>query len=265
MAIPSPRPGAAALVTGASSGIGEQLARQLAARGHDLVVVARRSDRLEALAAELGDRHRRRVEVIAADVSEPPGRDAVLAEIDAFGLDIDVLIASAGFGMGGPFLEQDAERIQLMVRTNVESTFLLTRALAPAMVARGSGAIMLVSSLAGNQPMPHFGAYAATKAAVTSLAETLSLELGSHGVTVTALCPGGVRTEFSQIASMEESERRVPNALLIGPEECAKEALAGLEAGRRIVMPRRAVRAFAWFGDHAPRRVWLPLCRWLLG
>jgi uncharacterized protein len=260
VAIPAPRTGAAALITGASSGIGEELARQLCARGHDAVIVARRRDRLEALAEQLRAGGTRRVEVITADVSEPAGRTALLADVQALGLEIDILIPSAGFGMGGAFIEEEWERIQLMIRTNLESSFALTRALAPAMVARKSGAIMLVSSMAGNQPMPGFGAYAATKAAVTSMAETLHWELGRSGVTVTALCPGGVWTEFAQVADMASAERRQPKAFMISPEECARAALAGLDAGKRIVMPRRSIRALAWFGDHAPRRLWLPLC-----
>jgi short-subunit dehydrogenase len=260
MAIPTPRPGAAALITGASSGIGAELARQLCARGHDAILVARRRDRLEVLADELRAGGTRRVEVLTADVSEPADRAALLADIEALGLEVDILIPSAGFGMGGTFIDEDPERIALMIRTNVEAGFALTRALAPAMVARRSGAIMLVSSFAGNQPMPGFGAYAATKAAVTSLAETLHYELGRHGVTVSALCPGGVRTEFSAVAEMATAEKRMPGALMIDPEPCARAALEGLERGQRIIMPRRAVRALAWFGNHAPRRVWLPLC-----
>jgi hypothetical protein len=119
--------------------------------------------------------------------------------------------------------------------------------------------------MAGAAPMPNFGAYAATKAAATSLAQSLHWELGRSGVTVTALCPGGVRTEFSEVAVMERTERRTPNALMIEPDECAREALAGLERGDRIVMPRRAVRAFAWLGTHGPRRLWLPLVGRMMG
>jgi short-subunit dehydrogenase len=247
------------LITGASSGIGAELARQLAARGHDLVLVARRRERLEELATELRGDGARRVEVLAADVSEREPRTALLAEIAALGLDIDVLIPCAGFGMGGPFADADPERLELMVRTNVEAVVAMTRALTPPMAARGRGAVLLISSMAGNQPMPNFGAYAATKAAVTSLAESLHWELGRSSVTVTVLCPGGVRTEFADVAGMRVAEGRTPKAFMIDAPECARAGLDGLERGERIVMPRRAVRAFAWFGAHAPRRVWLPL------
>jgi short-subunit dehydrogenase len=259
MAIPAPRPDAAALITGASSGIGAELARGLCARGHGVILVARRRERLEQLAGELRAAGAGRVEVLTADVSDPGSRRELLAAIAALGLEIDVLAPCAGFGMGGPFVQAPPERLELLVRTNVEAVFALVRALTPAMVSRRRGAVLIISSMAGNQPMPHFGAYAATKAAMTSLAESLHWELGRHGVTVTALCPGGVYTEFAQVAAMLAAERRTPKAFMIGAEECARAGLEGLERGERIVMPRRAVRAFAWFGAHAPRRLWLPL------
>jgi short-subunit dehydrogenase len=265
MAIPTPRPGAAALITGASSGIGAELARGLVARGHDAILVARRQDRLAAFARELSDGGRRRIEVIAADISDPDSRAGLLADVAQCGLDVDVLVACAGFGMGGPFIDADPDRIQQLIRTNVEGTFLLTRALAPEMTARGRGAILLVSSMAGNQPMPNFGAYAATKAAVTSLAESLHWELSRYGVTVTAMCPGGVRTEFSEVAGMLGTESRTPKMLMAEPAEIAEAGLRALAHNKRVVIPRRTVRAFAWMGGHAPRRVWLPLVGRLMG
>jgi hypothetical protein len=264
MAIPPPRPGAAALITGASSGIGAEVAKQLAARGHDLVIVARRRERLEALAAELRARHGRRVEILAADVADRESRAELLADIERLGLEIDVFIPSAGFGLGGLFAESAPERLELLVRTNVEAVVAMTRALVPQMIARRSGAILIVSSTAGAAPMPNFGTYAATKAAMTSFAETLHWELGRHGITVTALCPGGVWTEFAEVAGMDEAEDRTPKALMIGVEDCVTAALAGLERGDRIVMPKRTVRAFAAFGKYGPRKVWLPLVGKLL-
>jgi short-subunit dehydrogenase len=260
MAIPAPRADAAAFVTGASSGIGAECARQLCARGHNVVLVARRRDRLEALAAELQSRHGRRVEVISCDLADADARAAIPDQLAALGLAADVLVLCAGFGMTGPFLSQSDERITTMLRTNVESTMMLCRTLIPPMVDRHSGAVLIVSSMAGRQPMPNFGAYAATKAAVTSFAEALHSELKPHGITVTALTPGGVRTEFSDIAGGSDVEARVP-ALMIDPAECVEAGLAALEEGRRIVMPLRAVRVFSWFGAHAPRAIWLPLCR----
>jgi short-subunit dehydrogenase len=261
VSIPAPREGGAALVTGASSGIGAALARELCGRGHDAILVARRRDRLETLAAELRERHGRRVEVVPCDLADPDARRGLSAEIARRGLDVDVLVLCAGFGLAGPFLSQSSDRITSMVRTNVEAVMALTRELIPPMATRGSGAVLIVSSMAGNQPMPNFGAYAATKAAMTSFAESLHCELAPSGVTVTALCPGGVRTEFSQVAGATRAERRTPSALMISADECARAGLEGLSEGRRIVTPRLAVRMFTWFGGHAPRAIWLPLCR----
>lgn len=261
MAIPPPREASAALVTGASSGIGQDIARILAARGHNLVLVARRRDRLEALAAQFPHL---RVEVLPADVADAASRQELIAAVAATGLDIEVAVLSAGFGMGGPFLAHDPDRVVQMIRTNLESTMVLTHALLPAMAARHRGAVLIVSSMAGNQPMPQFGAYAATKAAVTSFGEMLSHEAGRSGVTVTVLAPGGVRTEFSDVAGMGKQEAELPGGLLMGAQECAEAAIAGMDKGQRVVMPRRAVRAFAWAGKHLPRKVWLPLCNRLM-
>jgi short-subunit dehydrogenase len=261
MSIPAPRQGGAALITGASSGIGAALARGLCARGHDAILVARRRDRLESLAARLREQHGRRVEVIPCDLADADARGGLSGEIARRGLDVDVLVLSAGFGLAGPFLSQSSDRITTMVRTNVEAVMALSRELLPPMTARRSGAVLIVSSMAGNQPMPYFGAYAATKAAMTSFAESLHCELAPSGVTVTALCSGGVRTEFSQVAGATSAERRTPSALMISADECARAGLEGLEEGRRIVTPRLAVRLFTWFGGHAPRAIWLPLCR----
>jgi hypothetical protein len=263
MAIPAPRQGGAALITGASSGIGAELARQLSERGHDAILVARRRDRLDHLAAELRARNGHRAEVIACDLADADARAGLGDEIASLGLEVDILILCAGFGIAGPFLEQSDDRITGMLRTNIEATIGLSRALIPPMAEGGSGAVLIVSSMAGNQPMPNFGVYAATKAAITSFAEALHAELRPRGVTVTALCPGGVRTEFSEVAGATKAERRTPSAFMIDPDECAREALVALEQGRRMVVPKRAVRLFVWFGAHAPRAVWLPMCRWL--
>jgi hypothetical protein len=261
MSIPVPTAGRAALITGASSGIGLELARQLCARGHDAILVARRTERLDALATELRQRYDRRVEVLTCDLADADARSTLVTELNTLDLELDVLVLCAGFGLGGPFLSEDPDRITTMVRTNVEAVMALCRALIPPMAQRRNGAVLLVSSMAGNQPMPNFGAYAATKAAVTSLAETLHCELAEHRLTVTALCPGGVTTEFAQVGGMAEVEKRTPSAIMIGPKACARAGLKGLEQGKRIVMPKVGVRALAWFGSHAPRALWLPLCK----
>ena len=253
-----------ALVTGASSGIGLELARQLADRGHNLVLVARRRERLSEIADELRAGRSVRVEVVACDVSDPASRAALVDAVNAFGLTVDLLALSAGFGMGGPFTQQDPDRLQLMMRTNLEAVVMLTRVYAPQMQARGDGAILIVSSMAGCSPMPNFGAYSATKAGVTSFAEMLNEELRGTGVTVTVLCPGDVPTEFAGIASVESARKRIPGALSISAADCARAGLDGLAAGRRQVIPRPAVRLLYRVGQHSPRSVWLPLARRLM-
>jgi short-subunit dehydrogenase len=255
--IPAPQRGSVALVTGASSGIGRELARQLSARGHDLVLVARRRDRLDQLAAELSTR----AEVVACDVSEPEGR----AQIADMNLTVDVLCPCAGFGMGGEFIAQDQDRVRLMIRTNVESTVALCGMFAPGMAERRRGAILIVSSIAGNQPMTLFGAYSATKAAVTSFGESLHEELRPYGVTVTVLCPGAVATEFASVAEMTNAERRVHGTPLTAtPQATARAGLDALEAGKRHVVPGGVVKVLHFTGGHAPRTIWLRACRKLM-
>ena len=252
------------MITGASSGIGAELARQLCARGHDVVLVARRKEKLDELAAELSERHGRRVETLSIDVADADSRAELPGELDGLGLEIDVMCLNAGFGMGGPFLSQDPDRIQQLVRTNVEGVFAISRMLLPAMAERRRGALLITSSYAGFQPMPNFGAYAATKAAATSFAEMLSREVADSGITVTALCPGGVWTEFADVAGMAHNAEAMPGALMIDADECARQAIEGLDAGKRIVMPKATVRAFSQFGRHAPRALWLRLCQRML-
>jgi uncharacterized protein len=261
MAIPDPRPGSIALITGASSGIGREVVRQLAARGHDLVLVARRRDRLEQLADELRSPDGRRVEVVAADVSEPGDREALRERIESLGLTVDVLAPCAGFGLGGPFISEDPERVRLMIRTNFESVVSLTGMFAPGMAARRRGAILIVSSIAGNQPMTYFGVYSATKAALTSFGETLHEELRPAGVSVTVLCPGAVATEFASVAAMTSAERRMPAGMIATPEATARAGLEALTSGRRHLVPGGATRALHFTGGHAPRGLWLRACR----
>lgn len=264
MSIPAPRAGSAAFVTGASSGIGEALARDLAALGHDVVVVARRRDRLEALAAELTDKYRVRVEILVSDLADADDRARMLRELDQLGLELDVVVLCAGFGMVGPFLSHDADRVTTLLRTNVESTFALARALTPAMAARGRGAVLFVSSMAGNQPMPNFAPYSASKAAVTSLGESLHCELKPHGVTVSVLAPSVVDTEWSGVAEATHQESKQPAFMTATAAQCSKSGLRALRKGRRIVVPLPQARAFAWVTAHLPRAIWLPACRKML-
>jgi len=264
MSLVAPQPGSVALITGASSGIGLELARQISARGHDTILVARRRPELEALAAELSAGGRRS-EVIVADVSEPAERARLQEEVAALGVSVDVLALCAGFGTGGPFIEQDRARMLLLLRTNVESTIALAAAYTPAMARAGRGSVLIVSSMAGNQPMPNFSVYAASKAAVTSFAESLHQELRSAGVTVTALCPGAVATDFAAIAEMTDAEGRMPKFMIATARDTAAAGLAALECGRRRVVPGLGTQVLTFTGGHLPRGLWLRACQKLMG
>jgi short-subunit dehydrogenase len=212
MALPPPRPDSTALVTGASSGIGSEFARGLAARGHGVTLVARRRDRLERLASELAERHSVRTEVIAADLAEPHERDRLAAEIERRGLTVEILVNNAGFGIYVPFADSDRQRELQQVRLLVEAVVDLDARYVPGMVDRGRGAVINVASTAGFQPLPGNGTYSASKAFVLCHSESLHEEVRSHGVTVTAVCPGPVETEFLEV-SQPVFQRRVPRLL----------------------------------------------------
>jgi len=263
MTLPKPDSASAALVAGASAGIGSEIAKLLAERGHALVLVARRKDRLTALADELSDKHGVRVETIAADLGKPTPRGKIPGRIEELGLQIEILINNAGFATGGePFHEADPERELEQVRVDVEAVVALTSAFLPAMVARGRGAVLNVASTAGMQPMPYSAGYAAAKAYVLSFSEAVHQEVRGHGVTVTALAPGPVETDFWQIAGWETSggksfERAVPGTL-ISPAEAARAAVEGLERGERVVVPGLPIRAAMLASRYIPHMLKLP-------
>jgi short-subunit dehydrogenase len=267
VALPPVRPGATCLITGASSGIGAALARGLAARGHGVTLVARREDRLRELAGELTAEHGVLAEAIAADVSDPAGRTALLAELGDRRLDVEVLVNNAGFGSGGPFTELDGEREASMVRTNVEAVVALTSAFVPAMVERGRGAVLNVASLIAFQPVPYQATYGATKAFVLSFTDALHEELRDTGVTVTAVCPGPVRTEFGEMGGFGGADERIPGPLWLSAEKVARDALTAVERGDRISVPGPHNRIAALWGQHLPRSILLPLIRqvWPVG
>jgi len=264
MTIPAPSPGSAAFITGASSGIGKALARSLAARGHDVVLVARRREQLETLAEELRSEHEIRADVVVADLADDTDRTRLLADVHVLDRPFDVLVLCAGFGMVGPYVDHDAARMTTMVRTNIEATFTLAHALIPPMVARARGAVLFVSSMAGNQPMPNFAPYAATKAAVTSLGEALHSELKPHGITVSVLAPAMVATEFSTVAQAERHASRQPKFLTATADQCAGASLVALDKGKRKVVPLVQARIFARIAQQLPRGIWLPVCRKML-
>jgi short-subunit dehydrogenase len=259
VALPEPSSSSIALVTGASSGIGAAIARELASRGHAVALVARREERLADLAAELSAERGVRAESLAADVATPEGRDRLAAHLADLGLEVEVLVNNAGFGAFGTAHGLERDRQVEMVRVNCEALLDLQARYSPAMATRRRGAILNVASTASFQPLPGSATYAATKAFVLSLSEATHAELAGRGVTVTALCPGPVRTEFGAIAGVERQEGQLPGPFWTSVEQVARDAVDGLAKGKRVVIPGVLNRAGAIGGQHVPRAVVLPL------
>lgn len=260
MPLPTPSPTTTAVVTGASSGIGADLARELAARGHGLTLVARREDRLRDLADELSGTVR--VEVIACDVANAEARADLLAEVERRGLTTDILINNAGIGTIGPVVDSTPEAEINQVRVNVEAVIDLTTRAVQQMVPRGRGAILNVGSTAGFQPFPGQSGYAATKAFVRSYTDGLRGELAGTGVTVAALHPGPVRTEFLVTAGMDERTfaAAFPKFLWIPSRDVAKKGIEALESGRSVI-PGWQNEIPARVFEFLPRRLLLPLIK----
>jgi short-subunit dehydrogenase len=261
MALPPPSDSSTALVTGASSGIGAEIARGLATRGHGLTLTARRLERLQELAEELSGAHGVRVEPIAADISEQEERDRVAAEIEARGLTVEILVNNAGHGDSGETHRTERARLLSMVRLNCEALLDFHARYTAEMAERGRGAVINVASTAAFQPIPGTGTYAATKAFVLSLSESSHAELAGSGVTVTVLCPGPVKTEFMETAGVAAAEEQVPGIFWTDVEDVAREAVEGADKGKRVVVPGLLNRAGALSGQHSPRALVLPLAR----
>jgi short-subunit dehydrogenase len=240
-----------ALITGASSGIGVQLANELARRGRDLTLVARRADRLQELAEQISGEHGVRVEWIASDLTDAADRDRIAPEVASRDQVVDVLINNAGMGTVGRFQQLPIGPEFQMIRLNVEAMVALCGAFVPGMVDRGRGAVLNVASVSGFMPVPRQATYAASKAFVLTFTESLTLDLDGTGVTATALCPGPVKTEFGGIIE------GLPERLYVEPERVAREAIDGLEEGDRTVIPGGGNKMNAVFGRHAPRAVFM--------
>ncbi len=223
-----------ALVTGASSGIGAELARIHAERKGNLVLVARRADRLEALKAELEQAHGITAHVIAKDLSDPEAPQQIHDELAAQDVQIDYLINNAGFGYAGLFHEQNWARNEAMIKVNVVALAALTRLFAPEMAARGSGRILNVASMAGFLPGPLQAVYYATKAFVVSFSEATNNELAGTGVTVTALCPGPVKTEFLDQANLKHVRGL---ARYVSAHGVAQAGYDAMRKGKTIIVP----------------------------
>lgn len=235
--------GCTALVTGASSGLGSEFARQLAPHAARLVLVARRNERLEEIAADLRRLHPQLdMRVFAADLAVHDRRTALVEWLASEQIHVDFLINNAGIGDHGDFASGDWHRIQAMLDVNIHALTHLTHALVDRMLVKGRAAILNVSSVAGFFPIPKMAVYAATKAYVTSFSEALGIELRPKGITVTALCPGPVPTEFFEIASRageEDSEHhfRPPTAFSFSAADVVREGLRAVSRDRRRVVP----------------------------
>jgi hypothetical protein len=237
-----------ALITGASAGLGVEFARQLSARGHRLVLAARRKDRLDTLAKELGN-----ARAVAIDLSKKDAAAKLLADVEAAGEQIEVLVNNAGFGLIGAFAELDAKRLRQMIDLNVGTLTDLCRAVAPQMIARKSGGIINVASTAAFQPGPKMAVYFATKAFVLSLTEALHEELKPHGVSVTCLCPGPTRTEFGEVAGF--GGNGMFDRVAMESPEVVKAGLEGLDRNHAVVVPGVVNKIGAASTRFAPRSV----------
>lgn len=239
-----------ALVTGASSGIGASFARRLAAEGSDLVIVARRRERLAAMARELGEAHGARVETMDLDLTDPVQLRAVEARLSDATHPVDLLVNNAGAGHHGPYASLAADDVEAMVRLNLLAPARLLSAVLPGMVARGRGGVVNVSSISGEQPIPYAATYSATKAFLTSLSQALHEELRGTGVTVTAVLPGFTRSEFHDRPGMGRS---FPGPLWMATEAVVDAALAAVAEGRAVCVPGRGYRALVGLSRLAPR------------
>jgi short-subunit dehydrogenase len=246
-----------ALVTGASEGIGEAFARDLAGRGCDLVLVARRRGRLERLAAELAGQAGVEVEVVAADLTEPSGLAAVEARLESGENAIDLLVNNAGGASEhGPFLELDRDVLSRDAYLNALAVLRLTHAAAEAMAGRSGGNVLNVSAGVAFYPLPGAAGYGASKAFVNSLSEALNYELRDTGVRVTAVCPGFTRTGAQQRLGLNVES--VPGPLWMEPADVVAAALQAAARGRAIYSPGAIGTLNALFGRHLPRRLLLP-------
>ncbi len=222
-----------ALITGASSGIGEALAWELARRGHDLVVVARDGERLAELARRLAEAHGASVKVLPRDLSDPGAARALAASLEGEQIPLSVLVNNAGFGVHGPFVATDLARELALVRLQIDASLVLTKACLPGMIRRGDGKILNVASVYSYAPVPEQAVYAACKAFLLSFSRCLAAELRGSGVSVTALCPGITATAFRSRAGLAEKATR----LSMDPRAVASIACRGLFQGKPVVVP----------------------------
>lgn len=260
MTLPAAAPDRTAVVTGASSGIGAEIARDLARRGQRVTLVARSADRLAALAEEIGEGGGT-ADVLTADLTDRAARAGLLERVSALGVTPEILVNNAGLSTLGPVAEADPEAEMAMVELDVVAVVDLCTRFLPGMVARGRGAVLNVASTAAFQPLPGQAAYGAGKAFVLSYTHSLVGELRGTGVTATALCPGPVKTAFGATAGFtaEQEEKSLPGILWVSAEEVARDAVAGLDRGRSVVIPGLANRVTAQVAQVTPRSLLVPI------
>jgi uncharacterized protein len=251
-----------ALVTGASSGIGYELARLFAQSGHDLVLVARNKQRLDGLAKELAQEFDANVTVLAKDLSEPSAAENIVTELQGYGLHVDVLVNNAGFGAYGPLQETSLETESQMIQVNITTLTQLTRLLIPGMLKRNSGKILNIGSTASFAPGPFVAVYSASKAYVLSFSEALAEELKDTGVTVTALCPGSTQTRFAERAKMTDSP--IFQGRLMSARDVAEIGFRALMEGRMTVIAGIPNKFMVFSQRFAPRKMIARISRNLL-
>jgi len=245
-----------ALITGASSGIGEAFATRLAAAGTDLILVARSHDKLEQLAQDLRRAHReRRIEVIVMDLAKPDPGELLAEEVKQRGLDVDLLINNAGFGGAAAFHKGTAERDQRMIAVNIAALTDLTHAFLPPMVKARHGAVINIASAAAFTPTAYMSVYGATKAYVLSLTEGLWAEYRRLGLRFLAVCPGPVDTPFFEATGNDKLRGTVPPALMLSPDTVAAQSLAALQRGDSVFVPGLGVRLATLLPRLLPRQL----------
>ena len=251
-----------ALVTGASGGIGEDLARLIAAGDRNVVLLARSTDKLQALASDLSSAHRIDATVLAADLAEPGAADQVARTLAARGTTIDMLVNNAGFGTAGGFVREEAAEQLRLLQVNILALTALTRLLLPGMIERGRGRVLNVASTAAFQPGPFMAIYYASKAYVLSFSEALSEETAGTGVTITCLCPGPTKTGFQDRAHIQKA-RIFHLGFMMDSATVAQAGYDGMLSGQRLVIPGMVNKIGVQSVRTTPRAIVLKIVRYL--
>lgn len=245
-----------ALITGASSGIGETFAEALAKDGLDLILVARSADKLREIAVRLSGTYGHRVEVIAADLSKPQPGAALLKKVEALHMPVDLLINNAGFGTSGTFHKLDGAREHHEIMLNVAAVVDLAHSFLPSMIRRGGGGIINLASVAAFQPLPFMSVYAATKAFVLSFSHGLYGEYRNRGIHVLAVCPGPVDTPFFEATGVPSLRKAIPSPFMMTAEKVVEVSLKAFRAGDTVIVPGVSNKAMAFMSRLMPRKLY---------